>query len=97
LIGHEKYGTSGRRALGILPYFFKLMFLARFEKQLQGPKVPMPDRKNTMVILRDLLASGKLTPIVDSTYPLRQAGDALRHMIEHETCGKVIITMTGAD
>jgi NADPH:quinone reductase-like Zn-dependent oxidoreductase len=32
------------------------------------------------------------TPIIDSTYPLSQAREALRHMMEDEIQGKVIIT-----
>ena len=97
LIGHEKFGATGKRALGILPGFFKLMFRARFVTQLQGPKLPMPSRKNAIAILSDLLEAGKLTPIIDSTYPLREAGEALRHLAEHETHGKVVLRMTKHD
>lgn len=92
LIGHDNFGASGKRVLGGVPYFFKLMFLARFVKQLRGPRVPLPTRKEAMAVLRELLEAGKITPIVDSTYPLSEASDALRHMIEDETQGKVIIT-----
>ena len=52
----------------------------------------MPDRKDAMAVLRELLETGKITPIVDSTYPLSEAREAFRHMIEDETQGKVIIT-----
>ena len=38
------------------------------------------------------LEAGKITPIIDSTYPLSEAREALRHMIEDELQGKVIIT-----
>lgn len=92
LIGHERFGASGGRVLGILPYFFKLMFLSRFVKQLGGPRLPMPTRKEAMAILRELLAAGKITPIIDSTYPLSKVREALRHMSEDEIQGKVIIT-----
>jgi len=92
LIGHENFGASGKRVFGILPHFFKLMFLSRFVKQLRGPGVPLPSRKDAMAVLRTLLEAGKITPIIDSTYPLSEAREALRHMIEDEPQGKVIIT-----
>ena len=56
----------------------------------------MPSRKGAMAVLRDLLEAGKLTPIIDSTYPLRETREALRHMIEDELQGKVIITAARA-
>ncbi len=92
LIGHEHFGARGKRMLGILPYFFTLMFLSRFMKQLRGPGIPMPSRREAMQVLADLLASGAITPVLDSTYPLSEVREALRHMIEDELRGKVIVT-----
>jgi hypothetical protein len=43
-----------------------------------------------MAVLRELLEAGKITPIVDSAYPLSEAREALRHMIEDEIQGKVL-------
>jgi NADPH:quinone reductase-like Zn-dependent oxidoreductase len=74
----------------------KLIVLARFVKQLRGPGVPIPAKKEAMAVLRELLEAGKITPVIDSTYPLSEARAALQHMIEHETRGKVIIIATAA-
>jgi NADPH:quinone reductase-like Zn-dependent oxidoreductase len=93
LIGHEGFGASGHRVFGLLPLFFKLMFLARFVEQLPHSKVPLLGRKEIMAVLRDHLAAGTITPVIDSTYPLSEARAALRHMVEAETRGKVIITV----
>ncbi len=92
LIGHERFGASGSRVLGIIPYFLRLMFLSRFVKQLRGPGLPLPTRKDAIAVLRAFLEAGTITPIIDSTYPLGEAREALRHMIEDELHGKVIIT-----
>ena len=92
LIGHESFGAAGKRVLGILPYFFKLMFLSRFVKQLRGPGLPYPTRNEAMAVLGELLEAGKITPIIDSTYPMSQAPEAFRHMIEDELHGKVILS-----
>jgi NADPH:quinone reductase-like Zn-dependent oxidoreductase len=96
LIGHEKFGASGKRVLGLIPHFLGLIFLSRFVKQLRGPRVPRPTRSEAMTILSELLAAGKITPVIDRTYPLSAARDALRHFIEDETHGKVIITAVQA-
>ncbi len=92
LIGHEKFGASGKRFFGLIPHFFKLMFLSLFVKQLPRPNFSMPSKKDAMAVFKELLEAGKITPIVDSTYPLSEAREALRHMIENEPRGKVIIT-----
>lgn len=91
-IGHEHYGAVGKRLFGLLPHFFKLMFLARFDNQLGGSRVPALTKPEAMATLRDLLAAGKLTPIIDSTYPLSEIREAFRHMVEDELHGKVIVT-----
>jgi NADPH:quinone reductase-like Zn-dependent oxidoreductase len=91
LIGHEQFGASGKRFLGILPYFFKLMFFSRFVRQLRGPGVPMPTRQDAMAVLREFLEAGKITPIIDSTFHLSEVREAFRHMIEDEIQGRVII------
>jgi len=92
LIGHEHFGASGKRVFGLIPYFLTLMVLSRFVKQLRGPRLPMPTKKDVMAILRNLLEAGKITPIIDSIYPLSEVREAFRHMIEDELHGKVILT-----
>jgi NADPH:quinone reductase-like Zn-dependent oxidoreductase len=96
LIGHERFGASGKRVFGLIPYFLKLIVLSRFVKQLRGPGLPMPTKKEAIAVLRELLEIGKITPIIDSTYHLSEVREALRHMIEDEIQGKVIITPTEA-
>jgi NADPH:quinone reductase-like Zn-dependent oxidoreductase len=93
LIGHERFGASGKRVFGLIPHFLKLMFLSRFVKQLRDPGISMPTRKDAMAVLRELVEGGKITPIIDSTYHLSEAREAFRHMIEDEIRGKVIITV----
>jgi NADPH:quinone reductase-like Zn-dependent oxidoreductase len=95
-IGHEGYGALGRRVFGLIPRFLKLMLLSRFVKQLRGPGLPMPTKKDTIAVLRELLESGKITPTIDSSYRLSEVREAFRHMIEDETQGKVIITPADA-
>jgi NADPH:quinone reductase-like Zn-dependent oxidoreductase len=92
LIGHERFGASGKRVFGLIPHFLKLLVLSRFVTQLRSPSVPMPTKKEAIAVLRELLETGKVTPIIDSTYHLSEVREAFRHMIEDELRGKVIIT-----
>ena len=92
LIGHERFGASGKPVFGLIPHFLTHMVLSRFVQQLRGPGVPMPTKKEAIAVLRELLEAGKITPIIDSTYPLSGVRQAFRHMIEDELQGKVIIT-----
>jgi NADPH:quinone reductase-like Zn-dependent oxidoreductase len=94
-IGHDHFGAAGRRVFGLFPHFFKLMFLSRFIRHLRGPGLPSPTRQQAMAVLRELLESGKITPVIDSIYPLSETREALRHLIEDELRGKVIIRVAG--
>ena len=68
------------------------MVLSRFVKPLRGPGVPTPTKKEAIALLRELLEAGKLTPVIDSTYPLTEVREAFRHMTDDELRGKVIVT-----
>lgn len=46
--------------------------------------------------LAQLIEAGELTPIIDKTYPLHQAPDAMRHLEGGHARGKVAITVTDA-
>ena len=45
-----------------------------------------------LVYLRDLLESGKLRPVVERTYPLAEAREAVRYVGTGQARGKVVIT-----
>jgi NADPH:quinone reductase-like Zn-dependent oxidoreductase len=48
--------------------------------------------KDDLEVLRELLESGRLTSVIDSTYPLAEVGEALRHMGEGHPRGKIVVT-----
>lgn len=49
--------------------------------------------REDMNILRDMLAAGKIKPIVEKTYPLEKVSDAMRHLGAGHAQGKIVITM----
>jgi NADPH:quinone reductase-like Zn-dependent oxidoreductase len=49
--------------------------------------------KDDLIVLRDLMRSGKVTPVIDRTYKLNQTADAVRYMEEGHARGKVVVTI----
>jgi NADPH:quinone reductase-like Zn-dependent oxidoreductase len=50
-------------------------------------------RRNDLLVLKELMESGKVTPIVGRTYPLSRAREALSYFGEGHAEGKVVITV----
>jgi len=46
--------------------------------------------------LTELIEAGELTPIIDSTYPLDQAQQAMRHLEAGRAKGKIVISVMDA-
>jgi len=49
--------------------------------------------KDDFGVLRDLMQSGKVSPVIDRTYNLDQTADAVRYMEEGHARGKVVVTI----
>ncbi|MEM7129810.1 MAG: NAD(P)-dependent alcohol dehydrogenase [Chloroflexota bacterium] len=91
-IGHAHYGSVGGSLLGNLPQFFSMMMRIQMDRKLPAPNNSMPSRNKSMATLMKLLETGKLTPIIDSTYPLSQVPQALEYLKSGQNVGKVIVT-----
>ena len=50
-------------------------------------------RKEDLTILADLLSAGTLTPVVDRSYPLTEAPEAMRYLEQGHARGKVVVTV----
>lgn len=91
-IGHESYRTSSRRVFGLIPRFLKLMILSSFVKQLRAPRSGWLSKREAVETLAELMERGKVTPVIDSTFALREIREAFCHMMNDELYGKVIMT-----
>ena len=92
LIGHDQYGGSGHRWVGSLGRFFKLMVIAPFVSQLH-PFRGAKDPGDRLVVLKELIEAGKITPVIDRTFPLSEVPEAIRYLESGQVQGKVVITM----
>jgi NADPH:quinone reductase-like Zn-dependent oxidoreductase len=46
-----------------------------------------------LVVLKELLEAGKVTPVIDRTFPLSETPEAIRYVGEKSTQGKTVITV----
>jgi len=92
-IGHDHYGAASGRIFGSIPHFVKLIAISPFVDHLAGEMTfSPPDKKDSMAVLRELLATGKLTPVIDKTFPLSEVPQALSYLQSGQACGKIVIT-----
>jgi NADPH:quinone reductase-like Zn-dependent oxidoreductase len=82
----------GGRWLGPLGRIVKARVLSAFTRQHLKPFTSMGKRQH-LLALADLLATGQVAPAIDRTYPLAEAADALRYIAAGHTRGKVVITI----
>lgn len=78
--------------LGPLPRIVRARALSAFTRQRLRPLVSVAKRQD-LLTLADLLATGTVTPVIDRTYPLDEAADALRHVGAGHSRGKVVVTV----
>jgi NADPH:quinone reductase-like Zn-dependent oxidoreductase len=53
----------------------------------------MAPKQQDLEALRDLLAAGKVTPVIDRSYPLAQVPEAIAYLEQGHAQGKVVITV----
>ena len=74
-----------------------LAFVTRFRR---GRRVefPLPSHDQAMIEhLRDLMASGAFTPVIDRRYPLERIVDAYRYVESGRKIGNVVLTVEPVD
>ena len=92
LIGHDAYGSEGRRWIGSLGRFGKLALRAPFDGRLH-PFRGAKDPGDRLKVLLALIEGGKITPVIDSTFPLDHVVKAIRHLETGQAFGKIVITV----
>ena len=93
LIGHDAYGTEGRRVFGSIPRFIKLLARSPFTPHIPKPDFSAMDKAEAMTLLAELVAAGKLRPIIDRTFPLEQVPAAIRYLAGGGAAGKIVIAV----
>jgi NADPH:quinone reductase-like Zn-dependent oxidoreductase len=85
-------GEGGGRWLGGLDRQLRATMLSPFVGQKLGTFVSTPNHED-LLVLKELIESGKVTPVIDRTYPLAEVPEAIRYLEEGHARGKVVITV----
>jgi NADPH:quinone reductase-like Zn-dependent oxidoreductase len=85
-------GESDGRWIGPLDRIIKAVVLSPFVSQRLGP-FEAKRSKEDLQILKELIESGKVSPVIDRTYPLSETAEAVRYLEEGHARGKVVIAV----
>jgi NADPH:quinone reductase-like Zn-dependent oxidoreductase len=86
-------GEGGGRWLGGFDrQILRAPILSLFVSQTLRP-LTSKERSEDLVVLKELIEAGKVTPIIDRTYPLSEVPEAIRYLEEGHARGKVVITV----
>jgi NADPH:quinone reductase-like Zn-dependent oxidoreductase len=85
-------GTAGRWMIGPLTRGVTAGVMSRFTSQNMIGILAKPNQGD-LTILGELMATGKVTPVIDRRYSLREVPEAIRYLEAGHAQGKVVITL----
>jgi NADPH:quinone reductase-like Zn-dependent oxidoreductase len=85
-------GETDGRWLGGSDRQIRALLLSRFVDQTLTTFVCRENHED-LLVLTELIESGKVTPVIDRTYPLTEAPQAIRYLKQGHARGKVAITI----
>jgi NADPH:quinone reductase-like Zn-dependent oxidoreductase len=90
LVGASKGDVVGPLARG----FIGGPLLSAFREQRIITFYASPKRDD-LLLLKEMIEAGTITPVVDRVYPLAQTPDAMRYLETMQARGKIVITVAG--
>jgi NADPH:quinone reductase-like Zn-dependent oxidoreductase len=72
--------------------FIKALVLSLFVSQRMVPFITAANKED-LVVLKDLIEAGTVTPVIDRSYGLSEVPEAIRYLEEGHARGKVVITL----
>jgi NADPH:quinone reductase-like Zn-dependent oxidoreductase len=88
IVGSE----TGGRWLGGIDRVLRALMLSPFVGQKLAA-LTCSENAQDLIVLTELIESGKVTPVIDRTYPLSETHAAIRYMAEGHARGKVVVTV----
>jgi NADPH:quinone reductase-like Zn-dependent oxidoreductase len=89
-------GKAGRWMIGPLARALQAGVLSRFGSQKLVGLFARASQED-LAIMRELMASGKVTPVIDRRYSLRETPDAIRYLEQGHARGKVVIALESSN
>jgi NADPH:quinone reductase-like Zn-dependent oxidoreductase len=85
-------GEGGGRWFGGIDRQLRALMLSPFVSQKLCTFIAKP-KSDDLVVLKELIEAGKVTPVIGKTYPLIEVPEAIRHLSEAHARGKVVVTV----
>jgi NADPH:quinone reductase-like Zn-dependent oxidoreductase len=85
-------GHADGRWIGLLGPVIRVLVSSLFARQQLGPSTKFQNRED-LVVLKGLVEAGKLTPVIDATYPLSGTPAAIGHVGAGHARGTVVIAL----
>ena len=88
-------GGPGRPVVSLVARFVAALVLSRFVSQKFAPFLARASKED-LIIMQELMAAGKVTPVIDKRYRLSEAAEAVRYLGEGHARGKVVLSLEWA-
>jgi NADPH:quinone reductase-like Zn-dependent oxidoreductase len=76
--------------------WLRAVVVSPFVSQRLGP-VASTENAEDLLFVKELIEAGKVRPVIDRTYSLREVPDAIRYLHEGHARGKIVIAVRGTD
>jgi NADPH:quinone reductase-like Zn-dependent oxidoreductase len=86
------YVTTGGSDAQLFQAMFLGVWISRPGRQHIGNSAHKPNQKD-LLVMKELIEAGKVTPVIDRRFALRDVADALRYLEAGHAQGKVVITV----
>ncbi|MFI6007343.1 NAD(P)-dependent alcohol dehydrogenase [Streptomyces sp. NPDC051243] len=84
---------EGGSLVGPMGLFLKRRLVAPFSRHQRLLEISALQSKANLAALRELAEAGKITPVVERTYPLNEAAEAIRYLEVEHARAKVVVTV----
>jgi NADPH:quinone reductase-like Zn-dependent oxidoreductase len=85
-------GSSNGNWISPIVWLLKVVLAGAFASQKMTPFIMAP-RKDDLLFLNQLIEAGEISPVIERSYPLAEAAEAVRHIAEGHAQGKTVITI----
>jgi NADPH:quinone reductase-like Zn-dependent oxidoreductase len=85
-------GENGGIWLGGIERNLRAQLLSPFVGQKLGAFVAR-QRRDDLIVLRDMIEAGAITPAIERPYPLAETAAAIRHLADGQVRGKVVVVL----
>jgi NADPH:quinone reductase-like Zn-dependent oxidoreductase len=84
--------NGGGHSGGKLARVIRSAIVSMFQRRLLRPTMKGQNRDD-LLVLKELVEAGKVTPVIGGTYPLEQTRDAIEHVAQGHARGTIVVAV----